>query len=865
MADSLLSGDVVSDTGILPEIRTGSAWDPLLTGGFGVDPTGGSVFGNASQGVALDASDAGLPLLAQRLTGSSSAGQETGIRAVRLVGSGREGVVEGLVTRTSVAPGVEEIIVTPAREQDGSVSALIPAGAGFDADQPSQTYRVPEGTPLIRVTGSVVGVPGSSTAVGDPQVEPGAQPPRASGIPPNLVRAPIYAGSGAVADFFLNRAINPNLTVSEFAPLGTRGFLQNLVIAGVLPGFTAFDPLTNAVLNGARDAVISQGLSVGARRVVNPALNGITDRRNPGNAPANIRSDFTVGLNQIDIPLLDPSRLTVSPNVSLNAGMPLRVDVGRLPSRAVTPDGFNLGSDLFPERFLVGPTGAVGFRTGLDQEFVPTPLAVTQPLPEGWRTGVLPSRQASPQQRQLETTGDLLGVGDQFPDRLAPLTAFDLTDAPPAVVQRAQRVTDATVLGINFGVPLANWAADEMLRATGQEGNVPLGTLARGVATGAGVGLPISIAERRLVPGAFIHPTWQSIVADTAARAVLSAAPEPVQQAFAEACSDENPAMNAAAWLACNLGQNPNQIPPTPPFAGGGGGVVVDAAPSWGNGAFSLADSSVGTLTAMEPAPTVDRSTLLRDMQEGQRQLLTRGVQADTAAQVFNKMPEIAQRYGLTPREATMALGGTPSDEVGRRIVGPRIVGPAIVGPGIVGPGIVGPCLRGMECWGNGEAGILYVGPGETASPPSPVAAPPAPVTSRPVVQAPTPETRDEQLPPPPERAGGNWFWNAATGAWNWLQEANAEAARILTDSPQEVVNVQRNQYFWPTAYEVRFRDGRQGVYDAGSGNLLSGSGPANVQPGILQITPQSGLRVGPFMMPAGSGGGLPVGFPVVP
>lgn len=91
------------------------------------------------------------------------------------------------------------------------------------------------------------------------------------------------------------------------------------------------------------------------------------------------------------------------------------------------------------------------------------------------------------------------------------------------------------------------------------------------------------------------------------------------------------------------------------------------------------------------------------------------------------------------------------------------------------------------------------------------------------------------------------------------------QAERIVADAPQEVVNVQRNQFFWPTAYEVRFRDGRQGVYDAGSGNLLSGSGPANVQPGILQITPQRGLRVGPFMMPAGSGGGLPIRVPVVP
>jgi hypothetical protein len=657
-----------------------------------------------------------------------------------------------------------------------------------------------------------------------------------------------------VASYFLNRSINPNLTLGDYLPLGTRGFAQDLVIGGALPDITSFDPFTNALVSGARGAAITQGLNFSARRVVNPALNRIADQRNPGNAPANIRSDFAVGLNRIDIPILDPNRLAVSPNASLNTNPPLRVDVGPL-----TPEQ-SLGA------FLVSPTGGIDSRTGLGQEFVATPSARTEPLPSGWLTGVLPSRQVSPEQRQLEATADRLGLGDQLPDRQAPFTVFDLTNAPPDVATRAQRVTDLTVTGINFGVPLATAVVDQTLQATGQGDNVPLGTLARGIATGVGVGVPISLAEGRFVPGAFVHPTWQSILADTATRAVLSTAPEPVQQAFGDACSNENPVLNAAAWFVCNVGQNPNQTPPTLPPAGSGGAVVADFVLPSGDGGAPSTGPAVGTVTVpvQEAATTVDRAALLRDMQNGQRELLARGVQADTAAQVFNNLPQIAQRFGLTPREATLALGGTPSDEVGRQIVGQAIVGPRIVGPAIVGEGIVGPCLRGMECWGNGAAGIRYVGPGETPTTPAPVVST-APVRSTTYV-APTPEpgTRGERPPPPPARAGGNWFWNAATGAWNWLQEANAAAERRMNDTPQEVVRIQRNRFFWPTAYEVRFPDGRQGVYDAGTGDRLSGSGPGNVPSYVFPITPQSGLRIGPFVMPAGPGG-VPVRVPVIP
>ncbi|MGF1647081.1 MAG: hypothetical protein ACFCVF_09210, partial [Kineosporiaceae bacterium] len=153
----------------------------------------------------------------------------------------------------------------------------------------------------------------------------------------------------------------------------------------------------------------------------------------------------------------------------------------------------------------------------------------------------------------------------------------------------------------------------------------------------------------------------------------------------------------------------------------------------------------------------------------------------------------------------------------------------------------------------------------ETA--PTPTQVPSTTPAPNPVYVAPTPEpgTRGETPPPPPPaRDGGNWFWNAATGAWNWLQEQNAAANQRMADTPQETVRIERNQWFWPTAYEVRFPDGRQGVYDAGSGDRISGSGPANVPPITLTTTPQGGLRIGPFVMPAGPGG-VPVRVPVIP
>ena len=970
IADSSLGGDVVSDVGILP--APGSATDLALgdqVAGFlnvaddSTDFTfGDSLFGDGAafpdlssdvldgttdRGVLLayegdDVTDLfsgqdsatllsrqdsvlggdGAQLLAQNTQTSQNApATDSGLQTIQLVGSGRDGVTQGLVTRASTGDGEEEIIVTPAREPDGSVSALIPLGSAFDANQPAQTYRVPAGTPLVRVTGSspglpgapapVNGVPGFITPVEAPVVEapvvevtPNVPPPTsdrpvetssepaAPGIPPNLVRAPIYAGSGAVASYFLNRSINPNLTLGDYLPLGGRGFAQDLVLGGALPEIAGFDPLTTALLNGARGATISQGLNVGARRALNPALNSISDRRNPGGAPANIRSDFAVGLNRIEIPLLDPNRLTVSPNASLNTDPPLRIDVGNVPAGSVTPT-----PDPLTGRFLVSPTGGVDPTTRLGQEFVTTPSARTQPLPPEWSTGVLPSRQVSPAQRQLEATADRLGLGNQLPDRQAPLTVFDLTNAPPAVSTQAQRMTDLTVTGINFGVPLANLAVDEALQATGQGDNVALGTLARGVATGIGVGIPISIAEGRLVSGAFLHPTWQSILADTATRAVLSAAPAPVQEALGDACSDENPVLNAGKWAVCNLGQNPNQNPPTLPPAGSGGVVVTDVFSPGGGGAVAIttpglepATTSVtepvdATGTSSVPSPTVDHAALLREMQSGQRDLLARGVQADTAAQVFNNLPGIAEQFGLSPREATLALGGTPSDEVGQAvvgqaIVGPRIVGPAIVGQGIVGEGRVGPCLQGMACWGNGEAGILYVGTGEPATAPVtgssavpsrarvPVqnSAPVTPVA--PVTPRQTPVTRSAPPPPPPAplaRDGGNWLWNAATGAWNWYQQANEAARQRMADTPQETVRIQRNEWFWPTAYEVRFPDGRQGLYDAGTGDRISGSGPANVSPLTLTTTPQSGLRIGPFVMPAGPGGVPLRGAPAIP
>jgi hypothetical protein len=84
-----------------------------------------------------------------------------------------------------------------------------------------------------------------------------------------------------------------------------------------------------------------------------------------------------------------------------------------------------------------------------------------------------------------------------------------------------------------------------------------------------------------------------------------------------------------------------------------------------------------------------------------------------------------------------------------------------------------------------------------------------------------------------------------------------------VADTPVELVRTQRNRFFWPTAYEVRFPDGRQGVYDAGDGRRLSGTGPANVPPFVLISTPEAGLRIGPFVMPAAPGG-VPLRVPVI-
>ncbi|MCY7343641.1 MAG: hypothetical protein LH603_17880 [Pseudonocardia sp.] len=93
-------------------------------------------------------------------------------QSIKLVGSGRPGVIPGLVTRSGVAgqDGMEEVIVTPAREpagdgsvggRHGEVSALVPVSSGFDSRELSQTYHVPTGTPLVRVTGVVPGLPGT--------------------------------------------------------------------------------------------------------------------------------------------------------------------------------------------------------------------------------------------------------------------------------------------------------------------------------------------------------------------------------------------------------------------------------------------------------------------------------------------------------------------------------------------------------------------------------------------------------------------------------------------------------------------------------------------------------------------------------
>ncbi len=245
-----------------------------------------------------------------------------------------------------------------------------------------------------------------------------------------------------------------------------------------------------------------------------------------------------------------------------------------------------------------------------------------------------------------------------------------------------QRVPDAPKLVNNLAAPLLSTATDQTLRALGQEDNYALNVGAQAV-FGAGLpeGVPISLAQGRFVRGAFVYPTVQSVIARTASDALIGLAPASVGQALSEACSDDNPVVNAAAGLACNLGQNPNQQPPVAPPPNTGGAPV--------------------TATS-----TVTTAALQAEMQRWQRDLQADGVIAHSAAEVFNNhQQELSSRFGLSAQQATEALGGSYSNRVGQRITGPAIVGPAIVGPAIVGPKIVGPAIVGEGIVGEGIVG----------------------------------------------------------------------------------------------------------------------------------------------------------------
>ncbi len=90
------------------------------------------------------------------------------VQNIKLVGS-QPGARTGLVTRSPVPgrPGMDEVVVTTARNPDGTRSGLRPMNSAFDADADTQTYRIPSSTPLTQVSDTTPGLPGAPQPVAD--------------------------------------------------------------------------------------------------------------------------------------------------------------------------------------------------------------------------------------------------------------------------------------------------------------------------------------------------------------------------------------------------------------------------------------------------------------------------------------------------------------------------------------------------------------------------------------------------------------------------------------------------------------------------------------------------------------------------
>jgi hypothetical protein len=410
-----------------------------------------------------------------------------------------------------------------------------------------------------------------------------------------LMKAGFYAASGrGVSWVLLKRDVDPTITPAKFAPVAGVDFAKDLVVGGALTPIKGYGDIVNPLLEGARGALINEGVNVAARTGINPALNAAADaynaRNDPGSPAANIRADVVIGANnqaiQPTIPLLDPGRLTTSPDVAANTPDPRRLTVSIPPDGSSSPQFDSAGkitpsrapTDLFSSTPSEPSTGRV--------EIVPASKNSTAPLPSGFTDGVYPQGE---------------------------VTAAKLTDAPSAVRRGAYLSTDLTGVGINMAVPATTAVANGILEGFKQENNPWVSIPANGVAVGIGVGGPISIAQRNLVKPAFVGPGLQAMAADLFVRGVKGLLPQDQQQALNtlvdDACTDGNPAVSAAKQFVCSAGRNPNETPPTNPPASTGGAVVTEAfPPSTGNPPVSLGNLASPVLQPGTPLTTGDTS-----------------------------------------------------------------------------------------------------------------------------------------------------------------------------------------------------------------------------------------------------------------
>jgi len=639
----------------------------------------------------------------------------------------------------------------------------------------------------------------------------------------NPLRAPIYALTGAGFSYLLQRDIQPDagqipetVMMGRLAPNLTGGFFKDLMFAGALPQVQTGNPWTDALANGCQAAAATQCLFVGSRRVLNPVADHVlAERRVKAGADA----------------LIDPRRVTLSPNPSVN------IPPGRTPGTSgLDPSAFD------PPAWEAGLSGS---RPRLDVRPVPVDAGNFGDPSVQFQPGLgLPRLGAPP--------GTKAG------------TEYSIADSihfTPEQHQTVQRWTDGTVLGINLAGPLLSTATNETLKALGQEDNYALNVGAQAV-LGAGlpVGAGISYAQGKLVPGAFVYPTIQSAVARVGSDVLVGLAPASVQQALGEACSDDNPVFNAAATLACDLGQNPDQTPPTGPppstgaapalaavsgeppssgvalgvdapvaeLLGGGSGEAgsservaalrakivewrgllraggVDAPQDaqvvnwaaqkgWLQAAFAMTGDRAAQLLGVEPTGSVG-SRLVGSVPVQREQLrvfvgrwrgllAAEGIDAPQDGQVVNQAAArgwLQQAFGMTGQRAVQVLGVAPTSSMGTARVGPGRVGPGRVGPGRVGPGRVGPARVGPGSAPAAAAAGPVGGSRPAVSPGSRVQAPvrvPAPA-SRARLSVPARPAQQQVEPSWQQRVGdavnqaGRVIAPAARGAGQFLRGA---------------------------------------------------------------------------------------------